>query len=532
MYVANTAGTKYDAWWGTAAVPQEMTYDPSAATQQTTPIDVSVFNGSSGTWSASTVKLYYRWYSPDPALPNPIVTNSAPISLPADVPSFGQTDVVAQVPPPTLPDGVDRAQYRLRFDLADTSSGTPVFFADKGNQPLDNPVIVNKLLDARALGLERYYHYVGESVGAGMTHLVNVANGNSLLRWTPFDSPGRGLSTVVDITYNSLEKKSDSPIGHNFSISVSTLNRLGLPLDIHPNNAATNCPNTTSCWVELTDGDGTTHHFIGHTAADGTIWFEEPAGVHLYLRANNSADPSKRWAVTRPDRVTFFYDDQGFPTGVEDKNGNRLDFTLANIAPEDDPGGVKKVIVKVTDAAGQGATPDPKRSFVLDYYTKDEVKKPQMRGKLQSITDHEGHQLYFDYYADGNLLRMTQKGGGLSRSFVFTYTNSPGDAPAIPLASDRVNPDPTTANESTRLYSVLDPRGNETRFDYYGPTSAQLRWKLNKRTDRLGNVTTFAYDLANRVTTVTEPLSRVSKYGYDTDGKVTSITNPKNETTT
>jgi RHS repeat-associated protein len=530
--VANTAGTKYQASFSTAApLPQDMLYDPAAGTQQTVPVNLTVTNQSSLPWSAAKTKLYYRWITPDPpdAQGNPVFEDGPPIPLPLDVPAGGSAQFTVQVPPPTLATGVDRGQYRLRFDLADTTSGT-VFFATKGNPPLENPIIDNKLIESQALGLERYYPYEGEEIGGGMQHLTNLASGNSLLRWSPWLLPGRGLATVVDVTYNALEKKSESPLGNNFSLSISTLNRLGLPLDIHPNNADTNCPNTTSCYIDLVDGDGTRLHFIGHTAADGTIWWEEPPGVHLYLRRYSTTDSTKRWAITRPDRVTFFYDDQGFPTGVEDKNGNRLNFTLETVQPADDPGGVKKRITYVTDAGG--------RSLSIDYFTQAEVKKPQMRGKIQSLSDHAGHKLVFDYYTDGNLLRITQVGGATpsggtlaNRTWVFTYTTSDGSGPAIPLASDRIDPDPTTSNESTRLYSVRDPRGTETTFSYYGPTSAQLRWKLQTRTDRLGNTTSYAYDLTNRVTTVTAPLSRVTKYAYDTEGKPTTITNPLNQQT-
>ena len=38
-----------------------------------------------------------------------------------------------------------------------------------------------------------------------MSTLTNVANGDMLVRWSPFFAPGRGLSTMVDLTYNSLE---------------------------------------------------------------------------------------------------------------------------------------------------------------------------------------------------------------------------------------------------------------------------------------------------------------------------------------
>ena len=124
---------------------------------------------------------------------------------------------------------------------------------------------------------------------------------------------------------------------------------------------------------------------------------------------------------------------------------------------------------------------------------------------------------------------------------MFTYTNSAGDGAAIPAAGDRVNPDPKTPNQSSKLFSVRDPRGNETTFAYFGPTSGQDRWKLKSRTDRDGMQATFSYDNAARKTTVTTPLpstplgatsSRTTSYVYDTDGKVISVTNAKNEQTT
>ena len=225
-----------------------------------------------------------------------------------------------------------------------------------------------------------------------MTHLANVANGNSLLRWSPLSAPGRGLSTVVGLTYNSLEERSESPLGNNFSLGISTLTRLGLPLDIHPNKAD-EIAGRSNKWIQFTDSDGTTHRF---TQNAGGGW-DEPAGVHLYLRQYSTTDTTKKWALTRPDGVTFFYDVDGYPTGVEDKNGNRLDFTLESVAPGDDPGGVAKRISTITDAAGLGATPALNRKFTIDYYSKDEAKKPKVRGKIQSISDHNGSKLTFDY---------------------------------------------------------------------------------------------------------------------------------------
>jgi RHS repeat-associated protein len=520
----NTGGTPYQLDLSSSEAPQAVSWDPSAQTQQSSGVTVHAVNTSGQTLNASDTVLRYRWVTPDPTAQH---IDGPDVPLPASLAPGAATDVTLMVQPPALPDGVERAQYDLQIDAYQRSTGS--YFAAKGNKPVDNPVVVNRQL-SDDLGLERWFHYEGEDIGAGMQHVVNVSNGNSLLTWSPWQEPGRGLATTLDLTYNSLEKKSESPIGNNFSLSISSLSRWGNPIDIHPNNADS-IAGKSNKYVDLVDGDGTTHRFTGQQAADGSTYWAEPAGVHLYLRHYSTTDTTKAWALSRPDRVTFFYNDEGYPTSVQDANGNTITFTESAIAPADDPGGPKWHITKVTDAAG--------RSWNITYYTKNTAKKPQIRGKISQITEHNGDALRFDYYEDGNLLRITQVGGQNAdgsplsdRTFVFSYTTSNGDAPAIPLAADRVNPEPKTSNESTRLYSVRDPRGHETTFEYLGSGNGQDRWKLAARTDRDGTRTSWSYDTTNRVTTQTAPLSRVSKFGYDTTGRLTSITNPNNEKTT
>jgi RHS repeat-associated protein len=187
-------------------------------------------------------------------------------------------------------------------------------------------------------------------------------------------------------------------------------------------------------------------------------------------------------------------------------------------------------VTQVTDAGG--------RSFNVTYFTKQTARKPQIRGKVASITDHVGHEWDFSYYDDGNLLALTEQGGFnadgtplASRSVIFTYTTSDGSGPAIPSAADRVNPDPKTPNESTKIFSVRDYNGHETTFAYNGPGSSIDRWKLALVTDRVGNTSNFTYDDVNQVTTVAEPTpsgqtARTYRYAYDTRGRPTQITDP------
>jgi RHS repeat-associated protein len=537
--VGNTNASKYQADLTSTTVPtafpQAVTYDQAAPTQEKSGLQVPVTNKSSQTWSAGDVVLRYRWISTDAS---PVTINGGETPLGSDLAAGASRTVTMQVEPPALPDGVDTAQYRLQVDLYSKSSSA--WFADKGSKPLESAVKVNRALRT-ALGLEQYNHYEAEEIGAGMQQLVNVANGNSLLRWTPFESPGRGLATVLDITYNSLEKKSGSPIGENFSLSVSGLTRFGEPLDIHPNKAD-EIAGRSKRFVEFTDGDGTTHRFTGRQAADGSISWDEPAGVHLYLRSLPDTDTRGKWALTRPDRTTFFFDAEGYPTSVEDKNANRITYTLEDVPGPERVGSEKKRITAITDAAGQGLAAPRPRQFLVDYWTKAEAKKAHVAGRIQSIADHTGSKIGFDYYDDGNLRLLSQTGGRKAdgtrlstRGFYFTYTTPDGSGPAIPAAADRLNPDPKTSSQSSVLYSVRDPRGKqnqkETTFSYLGPGNGQDRWKLASREDRTGARTSYTYDTAARQTTVTKPLSRISKYAYDTLGSVTRITNPKDEVT-
>jgi len=499
---------------------------------------VNVTNNSGVSWSSSPVQIWYRWYAPNGAI---LFEGRSLTAFPNSFSKTATASFPLTIYPPALPPGSAQGTFRLRIDLYDPTTNT--WFSAKGNPPIDNPVLVAKALSTK-LGLERYYQYDGAPLGAGMSTLNNLANGDMLVRWTPFFAPGRGLSSMVDLTYNSLEDHSSSPAGNNFSLSISGLSRLGEPIDIHPNKADIISGRTTSRFVEITDGDGTTHHFDGVMGTDGVVRWTEPPGVNLYLRSLPPGDINRVWALTRPDKVTYFYDEDGFPTSVEDRNGNRITYTYQDTPSGEDPGGPKKRIITVTDAGG--------RQFTIEYYSKAEAKKAHVRGNIKQIKDHSGTRLKFFYYDDGNLLRLTEVGGtptqegGVNadgsflapRSFTFTYTTNKGDGPAIGTddaagKTARLTPDVKTANQSTRLYSVIDPRENETRFAYFraNEDNPLNRWKLKSRTDRGGQTTSYAYDPATRVATVTAPMGRITRYSYDTSGRVTSIVNPKNETT-
>ena len=76
----------------------------------------------------------------------------------------------------------------------------------------------------------------------------------------------------------------------------------------------------------MTDADGTEHVF---TNVAGT-WVAPP-GLNMHLRryqagGTPAAPIADKWAMTRPDGVTHFFDNLGFLTSTKDRNGNTLTY--------------------------------------------------------------------------------------------------------------------------------------------------------------------------------------------------------------
>lgn len=512
--VANTTGTKYRIGFTSTAVPAEISSDPAVLW----PIDITLTNNATTNLLASQTVLRYHWRSADGTL-----TTSGNIALGGDIAPNANRTVRVNLAPPTLLANIARARYTVSFDLHDTTIAND--FARQGNRPLEQTVTVNSTTPIR-LGLERFHYYDGEDLGAGITSALNLANGNNVITWTPFNQPGIGLNTVVTITYNSLEHGSTSPLGNNITLAISGLTPFGAPLDVHPNGSDSLAGRSTN-WIGFVDADGSYHVFTGQTAG-ATVYWSAPPGVHLYLRQYSSTDTNRWWAVTKPDRTTFFFDQQGQPTFVEDGNGNTLTYTLTPVPAGEDAYSAAKRVTSVTDAGG--------RSFTISYYTAAESVRAPIRGKVKAISDHLGHALQFSYYDDGNLLRITEAGGvnadgswQPSRSLVFTYTTPDGSSPAIPTLAARQNPSAATS-QSTKLFGLIDYRGAETSFSYVATVGA-TQWRVANRTDRAGNTSSFAYNVATLTTTATHPLGRVWTYTLDSAGRLITILNPLLQTT-
>jgi RHS repeat-associated protein len=351
---------------------------------------------------------------------------------------------------------------------------------------------------ATAAGTEPWFeHATPIETGAGSAARVNVATGNVVWRKELLENRGRGLDTVAALTYSSKagRRARVEPVGQRFVLELSTLAAVNEPLDLA----------TATTQIKLRDADGTLHTF---TTLDG-LRFKAPPGLHVNLRRFSDSDATRRWAITRPNGVTHFFDDLGYERWVQDRNGNtlRLDY---------EPAGTARRLVAVTDAAGL-AEAAPNRAVRLAYHGSD--AEEGAAGKVRSITDHAGIRTELEYDSRGRL-EVIREATTTSeeRATELTYSSALLDTVIDPLGEvtdfgyvrqtgDRLS--------GTRVTSIVDRRGSTTGYAYAFAAGASGASTTTRVTDPRGKTTSYVSDDRSRVTQITDPLERVTTLGWD-----------------
>lgn len=192
-------------------------------------------------------------------------------------------------------------------------------------------------------------------------------------------------------------------------------------------------------------------------------------------------------------------------------------------------------------------------------------------GRVGRITDPNGNATLYTYDGRGRVLTITREGNGTT---TYTY-NAAGDITTITQPNgvtatftyDAVYGRLTRIEDTLGNYSLLsyDAQGNRVeisrydaagqlvfkkRFDYQAPGSPGKLWKeinpdstfteysydpsgnMAAMTDASGKTTSYAYDLLNRMTAVTQPGNIITAYTYDTQSNLASVTDAENHTTT
>jgi RHS repeat-associated protein len=330
-------------------------------------------------------------------------------------------------------------------------------------------------VDRSRLGLEEWFQYDQTPTGGDSNLYVNADTGNVVWHSTPIVNPGRGLSTVVNLTYNAHDQGgllgralARSPIvnvgpeslgeralaalsyaeaGNGVSISVSGPSRVNEPLRGVLLAAAAeegtliegvSVPSTAEgLQIALTDADGTEHVFTNVAGQ----WVAPP-GLNMRLRryrdgGSLTAPVEDKWALTRPDGVTHFFDTFGFQTNTKDRNANTLTYVYERINAFDGlacastdilgrlvGGATPRLCVKrltsVVDPAGRSLEIDYLPGGFLDGQIADMTADLPLlypaavggrAGRIDSITDHKGREYDLSYDGDGYLVRLDEAAG-------------------------------------------------------------------------------------------------------------------------
>jgi RHS repeat-associated protein len=380
----------------------------------------------------------------------------------------------------------------------------------------DNRVTQRDTYDGTTL-LERLqwtYNANGDVTGftdaAGRQHSVTYDSRGNVLTATA-DSGSGGLSLQSSFTYNATNDPltATDPLSHTTTL---TYDSRGNPL------TATNALNqattftydaTTGDLLTATDATSRTTTF-GYNAAGDLTSIQVPGGATWTLAYDAAGRPT---SVTDPlmHTTTVALDGMGRVTSVTnalnqttsllyDAVGNRTRLTDALGRQTNYAYDALDRLTSVTDAmspagvTGYGYDANGNLTSVTNALGKVWSYTYDKRNRLLTATDPLTHQASYTYDANSNVSHV-QKPDGTTNRFVY----------------DRVN----------RLTGV-DFANNSTLDIQYAYDTASRRTGM---TDGTGT-TTYAYDNADRLTSVTAPNTGTVSYGYDAAGRQTSITYP------
>ena len=156
-------------------------------------------------------------------------------------------------------------------------------------------------------------------------------------------------------------------------------------------------------------------------------------------------------------------------------------------------------------------------------------------GQLKTITDPNSGVTTYNYDASSRLSTAQNASSGNPVVLTLTYDSADRirtrtDDQGYVLTYDYDNID--------RVTKITYPDATTDLYDYNfqsGPYAGTASQELRKHTDRLGRVTTYGYDAARRLTSVTEPTSgastRTTGYSYYEDGTLKELTDANGNVT-
>ncbi|QTH45393.1 S8 family serine peptidase [Cohnella sp. LGH] len=201
--------------------------------------------------------------------------------------------------------------------------------------------------------------------------------------------------------------------------------------------------------------------------ADGTYTPNDSHSVLVKLADNTHT-------LTTKDQYMYGFNAAGYLNWMQDRNGNRV-----NISTD-----ANGKVTKITDTVG--------RVFNVGYNT---------NGFLNTVTDPIGRVVKYDYDAQNRLKKVTDPSGLVIANYNYDISNY--------------------------MTGVLNGTNNLLESITYNHAAGADQHKVTQTTNAFGNVMLYAYDNANRITTIKDLVGLSTIKGYDTAGYVISSQDPE-----
>jgi RHS repeat-associated protein len=414
------------------------------------------------------------------------------------------------------------------------------------------------------LGMQPYQPFYSRGLTDRMGVSVDLADGNLLVSSHDLQIAGTGLDLSLDRSYNS-EGSGTINVGAQWELGTGA----GIKLNSFADGSA-----------DYRGPDGVHYPFIRNP--DGT--FIKPAGLDATLVQNANGTYTLTFHA---DESHYDFTSSGKLTSESDRNGNQITFaytgtTLNSIT--DTQGrvtslayGANAQITAITDPAGRtysygysvaddlttytdpggGVTTyaydaqhnmtqitDPVGNITQVSYALGGVSEivfaagsaaqaavsfaysPKVPGPgTATVTDPNGHQTSYAFDGFGRETRITDPLGNTSS---FTYN----DDHQVTSATDPLtNVYPITYDAQHNVVSQRLPTGAISTFAY---TNAAHPWSATTSTDPQGNTTTYGYDAAGDLTSVTDALAAndTATYTYKPNGRISTATDAMGHVTT
>ena len=404
--------------------------------------------------------------------------------------------------------------YTLPPDYADGTYRAKVVATDgAGNETVKNWQFyaLNLLPTSRSrLGLEDFFDYDSTEAGGDSRVHVNAETGNLVWHSVPIVNPGRGLSTFVNLTYNSHDRG---------GLLGSQLGRIPL-VDLSDQDLSQELPGLS--YGEA--GQGFSIAVSGPTRINEPLGGVELAELKTEFLAAGHVPGGFGGFLSRPDKLNLPVEqiqaalptDSSTPAGdtisLTDSDGTVHQFQRQANGTWRHPDGVNLYLRRYRNPTN--GQPASRTNIVEDYW---------------AITRPDGVTHFFDNLG---YLRETKDRNGNSLRYQYRRHDVVRDRPCgndLPIAKFI----PTTEYFCTlQLIKVIDPANRELRIEYRpgGLLDQDSDAKLeNPPLDPPIPVPGLIGGRAGRIAKITDHKNREYTFTYDEDGYLETFTEAANQ---